>query len=177
MNSALYRIRTVLTLLFFTMFLSACFDNKEEDGPISLEIRPSGAVLIPAETRQFTAIAKHKNGNSEDVTSQVNWSSGDIAIATIDTTGLVTGITVGETAISANLNDLSSTTSLFVDPVPTVTAVTIAPLNPEIPDGGTLQMSAMNRYSNGTSSDVTNSITWGTNNSAIATVDANGLVT
>lgn len=56
------------------------------------------------ETSQFLAIGTFAGANGtmvEDVTSQVAWSSSDVKVATIDASGLATGINPGQTTIVA----------------------------------------------------------------------------
>jgi len=65
----------------------------------------SQTVLSTNETGQFIAIGTYSGGSGEavdeDVTSQVAWSSSDVKVATINVTGLATGINPGTTTITA----------------------------------------------------------------------------
>ena len=72
----------------------------------SLTILPNAQPVITVnETGQFIAIGTYTDGSgakvAEDVTSQVAWSSSDVKVATINTTGLATGINTGITTIVA----------------------------------------------------------------------------
>ena len=90
----------------------------------SLTIIPgTQTVLSTNETGQFIAIGTYSGGSGEtvdeDVTSQVAWSSSDVKVATINATGLATGINPGTTTITAiatSPNDTVVTaTSTFTD--------------------------------------------------------------
>jgi len=72
----------------------------------SIEVTPGVQVLnAPGETSQFKAIgtyAKAGHLTTRDITNQVQWSSSDVSVATIDSAGLATaGIVFGQTTIVA----------------------------------------------------------------------------
>jgi uncharacterized protein YjdB len=69
---------------------------------VSIAISPSLPTnLVQGGSQQFTAIGTYANGTTEDMTSKVLWSSSDIKVATIDSNGLVTGVGIGTTDITA----------------------------------------------------------------------------
>jgi hypothetical protein len=72
----------------------------------SIEVTPGVQVLnATGETSQFKAIgtyAKAGHSTTRDITNQVQWSSSDVSVATIDSAGLATaGIVFGQTTIFA----------------------------------------------------------------------------
>src|SRR5205823_5054271 len=76
----------------------------------------------------------------------------------------------------------SSTTSgggPNVPPPPTasLTFLQVTPGNASVAASSTQQFSATGKYSDGSSRDLTALVTWGSSSTAVATVDANGLVT
>ena len=64
---------------------------------------------------------------------------------------------------------------------PTLTSITVSPLNQSIPIGGTQQFNATGTYSDGTVQDVTTSVTWSSSDTSVATISnsagTNGLAT
>ncbi len=66
-------------------------------------------------------------------------------------------------------------------PAPTLTSITVSPLNQSIPIGGTQQFNATGTYSDGTVQDVTTSVTWSSSDTSVATISnsagTNGLAT
>jgi hypothetical protein len=68
----------------------------------SLAIIPATqAVTTLNETGQFIAIGTVATGTSEDLTNQVAWSSSDVKVATVNSSGLVTALNPGTTTITA----------------------------------------------------------------------------
>jgi hypothetical protein len=61
----------------------------------------TGTAPAPGSTSQFTATAKLSDGTTQTVTSQAAWSSSNTAVATVASTGMVTGVGLGEVDITA----------------------------------------------------------------------------
>jgi len=58
---------------------------------------------------------------------------------------------------------------------PSLTSIAVTPSNPSIVYGATQQFAATGTYSDATTQNLTNQVTWGSTNSAVATVNAAGL--
>jgi uncharacterized protein YjdB len=101
------------------------------------------------------------------------WSSGSSAVATVSSTGVVTGVSVGETIITAtgNDSDAKGTHAVVVTALPVAPSPSVSVLgNHRVEVGATLVLTATTV--NGTDA----SYTWASSNIALATV-ANGTVT
>ena len=109
----------------------------------------------------------------------LQWTSSNPSVLTVDANGLVTGAGVGSATITATAvgMELSSTTAQITVSAIEPTSIQINEGDEwttlEIPEGGTLQLTATVLPTN--ASDKT--VTWASNNTNIATVDQNGLVT
>ena len=79
----------------------------------SIAILPNPATLIPGQTQQFIATGTYSDSSFGDITSCATWTSSDTATATISSTGLVTGISVGTTDITATSGSIKSPPSLL----------------------------------------------------------------
>jgi hypothetical protein len=72
----------------------------------SIQVLPNAAVASYAgQTLQYKAYGTYNRGGShpsqnQDITSQVDWTSNTVAVATIDATGLATVTGAGATSIS-----------------------------------------------------------------------------
>ena len=146
----------------------------EAGSPTTLAVTPDTSTLTAiAETAQLTASAEDEYGNT--VASGVSWSSSDEGVATVDGTGLVTAAGNGTARIAATVGSLA-------DSVDVTVAQEVAGVFIDVGDGWvvwqrTLQLSGSAADANGYPVPGTSITGWTTADSAIATVDASGLVT
>ena len=103
--------------------------------PLSLTIAPAltSMAVTPANptnrvgtTQQFTATGTYSDGSTQNLSSQATWTSSSTAVATINVSGVATGVTAGITTISAALGSVSGNTTLTIQPPPL--AITTASL-------------------------------------------------
>ena len=139
----------------------------------SLELDKTAAEITEGETLQLAATVL-----PEDATDQtVTWTSSDEGVATVDANGMVTAVAPGTATITATTNDGSNLTAactVTVKPaVVPATSVTLNETSAEVTVGETLQLTATVLPENASNPTVT----WSSSDDAIATVDANGLVT
>ena len=140
----------------------------------SVTVSPSSASLTVGQTTQLTATPKDANGNP--LTGRtITWTSGNTAVATVNTSGLVTGASAGSTTITATSGGQSGTSAITVTVVP-VASVTVAPASLGLTVGQTGQLGATVKDANGNVL-TGRTITWTSNNTGVATVNASGLVT
>jgi hypothetical protein len=67
----------------------------------ALVVTPNPALIAAAQPLQFTALGFFADGSMKDLTSSVAWSSSNEAVATVDAQGLATGVSAGDTTITA----------------------------------------------------------------------------
>src|SRR5262249_22191033 len=91
--------------------------------------------------------------------------------------------TVGATTLraravddSGNLGAASQAVSVTIAPS-TLVSIAIAPANSTVTVGGTQQLTATGTYSDNSTKDLTTQVTWTSSSTAIAMVNASGLVT
>ncbi len=103
----------------------------------------------------------------------VTWSSSDTSVATVNASGLVTGVGEGMATITASAGNVSG--SAVVTVMQPVASVEVSPSADTIGLGRTLQLTAEGFDENG---DAVESVqfSWESSDVAIATVDASGLV-
>ncbi len=167
--------------LLVALFMSSCSGFFLGSHDIaSLKISPTGPFVKPTATQQFTATATFGNNTMGDVTSTVTWTSSSNGIATIDSSGLATGVALGTTTIKAKSGSVSASTILTVANR-TVTSITISPTNPTVSFSlgtNTQQFMATADFSDGSNNvDVTNQVNWTSSNQSVATIASNGLAT
>jgi uncharacterized protein YjdB len=136
-------------------------------------IAVSGFAPTTGGTSQFTAAAVYSDGSSVDVTSQASWTSSSSAVATVSSTGVVTGVSRGAATVSATYHDLTGSATFNVGT--TLSLVVVSGTAPAIGAGN--QFTAMARFDDGSIQDVTKQAVWTSSNSDLATVGADGVVT
>lgn len=138
----------------------------------SVEVTPAvGAVSVGA-TLQLTATPRDAGGGPLD--RPVVWTSSDPAIATVNATGLVTGVATGPVTITATSQGKAGTAALTVR-VAVASVMLSDPGGEPVAPGGTVQLTAVAFDGNGVAL-VGRNFTWSSSDNAVATVDDTGLV-
>lgn len=79
-------------------------DNVRVTGAVYISITPYMKRISAGQTQQFTATMIDNEGSAVDVTNEVVWASSDTDIATINSSGLATGLAEGDVTISATMS-------------------------------------------------------------------------
>ncbi len=140
-----------------------------------IAVSPTAATISPGGTARLVATANFADGTSSDITASALWTSSDGTKATVSS-GLVTGVAVGTSTITATFGGFSGTAAITVSPAALV-GITCAPASLTVPLGATAPLKATGTYAGGTSRDITADVSWSTDDGSIAKVDATGLVT
>lgn len=171
--------------------LTGCFCGqffRGSDDVVAVTISPTNTSILPGATQKFTATGTFGgngtttdgNGGTGDVTLITTWNSSDSSIVSIDKTGLAKGNKLGTVTISGNCQCYMPQTNLTVSNQMTTTAallsIAVTPVNATLQAGQTQQFIATGTYSNGTTSVITDSALWTSDNTA-ATVSSRGLAT
>ena len=161
--------------------VSASGSNPATAGPpaiASIAVTPNPAAVEVGSAIAFTATATLTDSSSQDISATATWNSSSTAVATIDAAGSATGVTPGNTNITAAAPGANGTVTSPAA-VLTVTAVLLSidvePTAPSVPLGDTQQFSATGHYNDGSTLDLTNSAAWASSKPSVATVDASGL--
>lgn len=141
----------------------------------SIKVTPATAAIGMGGKQQFTATGFYKDGSQKDLTSSVTWTSSRPKIATV-AAGLATGVSVGRSIIRATHGEISGAATLTVTNL-TLVSIAVTPANPSIALGTQQQFHATGTYSNGSTLDITSSVTWASSSSTVATIAATGLAT
>jgi alpha-tubulin suppressor-like RCC1 family protein len=140
--------------------------------PAVVTVSPNPLSITTGSTAQLSATVQDASGDT--LTAAVTWNSLNPSIATVNGSGLVTGVTQGTAIITATSGGIVGRDTVNVGPAP-VASVTLSAQGTHVGVGATIQYSATPRDAQG--NPLTRPITWGTSDSAVATVNANGLVT
>ncbi len=140
----------------------------------SLQVSPASANLLVGQALSLTATTRDSAGNPL-IGRPVSWTSSNPSVATVSSSGQVTGVTQGSATITATSESKSNTAALTVTSVP-VAAVAVAPATANLTVGQTVQLTATPKDSAG-SALTGRTVTWASSNTAVATVGPSGLVT
>jgi uncharacterized protein YjdB len=139
-----------------------------------VEVTPPAATILVGASQGLTAVTKSAAGAPLPGRS-VSWSSLAPAVATVNGSGLVTGVSQGVAEVTATSEGVSDTATVTVQPVP-VASLTLTPASETVVVGGEATLTATTR-------DAANNlltgrvIAWGSLDPAVATVAGNGTVT
>ncbi len=156
--------------LFGSVYLTTC--GTQPNVPVTgVTVSPATATVSVGGTTPLTATIAPSNATNQNV----SWSSSNTAVATVNASGVVTGVTAGTATITVTTQDgnRTATSAITVNNtnVP-VTGVTVSPATASINVGATQQLTATVAPANATNKTVS----WSTSNAAVATVNASGLV-
>lgn len=133
-----------------------------------ITLTPASGTIIMGSSLQLQATGIFADGDTEDLTQFVTWNSSASSVATINPTGLVNAIAPGSATITASLGNTTATATLTV-PTPSV-SIAIAPQNPSVSQGNTQQFTAMGTYADGSTQDLTASVSWSSSNNSVVMI-------
>jgi uncharacterized protein YjdB len=142
----------------------------------SIAVTPANPSIAAGLVQQFTATGTFTDSTTQDLTSTVTWSSSAGNIATVDSSGLASGLATGNTTITALFGSVSGGTGLIVTQAQ-LQSVTVTPQNLSLSNGTAVQLTATGHYSDGTTADISSLAAWTSTDNTIASVDNTGLVT
>ncbi len=142
----------------------------------TIQVTPSPVNIAKGQTQQLAALAIYSDGTSSPVTSSVTWTPGDTNTATVTSAGLLSGVEMGSTTLTAKKDGITSNTVAVNVSTAAITAIQVTPSPVNIAKGQTQQLVAQATYSDGTSSPVTSSVTWTSGDTNTATVTSAGLL-
>jgi len=136
----------------------------------TIEVSPTNPSIANGTSRQFRAVAIFSDTSKQDITAYAAWSSSTPS-ATITAAGLATGVSSGTATITAAYGGLSGATTLTITAA-SLASIEVTPTNGSIAAGLTLQFTAIGVYTDNTTQNLTQSVTWSSVNSAIAVISS-----
>jgi uncharacterized protein YjdB len=163
--------------------------SEEKSGSAALTAASTTTTIAPVATVTLSVASSVNVGQSVQATATlkdsvgnvltgrtITWVSSDANIASVSTTGLVTGVTGGAVTITASAEGKSASAVVTsVAPKPAVHMITLTASSTTITIGELTQVTAVPKDVNGT--PITGlTITWSSSPSAVATVSSSGMV-
>src|SRR5438477_13062521 len=81
---------------------------------VSLSLAPKSPSIVVSGTEQFTATANYSDGSTQSVTNSATWTSSDTSKASVQNTGVASGIAAGSSTITATYSGQSASTVLTI---------------------------------------------------------------
>ncbi|HEX6809389.1 MAG TPA: Ig-like domain-containing protein [Gemmatimonadaceae bacterium] len=139
----------------------------------SVQLTPSSADILVGDVLQLVATPRDANGNA--LTGHtITWVSSTPAVASVSSSGSVTGLAQGTTTITATSEGITSTSDITVSPLMPDTVV-VSPASVSIQPKQTAQLTANVRDSHGQPMSTT--VSWLSGDPSLASVSGTGLVT
>jgi hypothetical protein len=142
----------------------------------SITLSPSPVSLPVNGTQPLTATGHFTDASTATLTG-LTWTSGSTSIATVTSSGVVTGAGAGSTSVSARdpATGISASVSVTVA-VKTLSSITLSPSSLSLAVNGSQQLTATGHYTDGSSATI-GGLTWSSTYGTIASVSTSGLVT
>jgi hypothetical protein len=140
---------------------------------VSIAVTPDTPSIANGSTLQFVATGTYTSGPPQILTAQATWASLTPSVAVISNAaasrGLATSISEGVTTIRATVGGVIGTTQLTISGA-TLDTITITPGDSTIANGTTRSFHATGNYSDGSSQDLTATVTWTSGTPGVATI-------
>src|SRR4029079_6028070 len=149
-------------------------DQTGGDSIASVVVSPPTSTLVIGAQVPLQASVQDAGGKVVTGVS-VLWSGQDSKVASVSSSGVVTGVAVGTTQVAASANGKSGIAAITVQKTPVAT-VTVRPSRIDATPGVKTPLTGI-AYDAAQNALTDRTITWTTSNSGVATVDANGMVT
>jgi len=144
----------------------------------AIAVTPANPTLAAGTSTTLVATGTFSDASTQDLTSQVTWSSDNTAHVTVAATGTVTAVGVGPSTITAKRGSVVGTTIVTVSTaVLSSLAIVSDPPGPlTVPVGHALQLTAVATLSDGTKQVLGAEAHWAVEATAVATISATGLL-
>ncbi|MEW6996689.1 Ig-like domain-containing protein [Colwelliaceae bacterium BS250] len=139
-----------------------------------LIISPVNVSLAAGNSQAFTVYGLYTDSSSKNLTNQANWQGSDDSIAYVNQQGIAKSATAGEITVMATVQDKQISAKLTVTSAE-LTRIAVTPQRISVAAGNDRQLLATAYFSDLTTRNITNELTWYSDDAAVATVVANGM--
>lgn len=140
---------------------------------VGIEVTPTDAKLAKNFSLQYSATGLYSDGSTRDITAEVSWRSSNGNAAEVGDSqgskGLAAGIAAGETTVVARWATVEGATRLIVTDA-TLSKLDVTPVSAGVPKGLGRQFQATGTFSDNSTQDLTEQVTWSSSDVNVATV-------
>lgn len=145
---------------------------------VSLSVTPASSSLAVGTVQQFTATGAFSDGTTQDVTESATWTTSASQVVSVSsaagTKGLVTALAPGTAAVSASFSGVTSNAAAITVTAAALVSISVTPSNPTVVVGFGVQFFATGAFSDNTTQDLTNAVTWSSSSGIALISDATG---
>ena len=140
----------------------------------SIAISPALTSIPAGQKLRYAASGTFADGSTQDVSTSVTWTSSNSAVAVIASqagtgSGLATGVSPGTVSLTASSESITSNVATL-KVSPSTSYLTVSPATVAITQGQQTQFTATTTLPDGTTQDVTNSVTWASSTPTVGTI-------
>ena len=180
-RSHAYTARTFVATMLAATLIAACGGGDTPTGTppevvARIDVSAATTTIAPQQTVQVQAVAKSATGSTIGTVEPV-WSSSSNAIATVNPSGIVTGVAPGTATIRATSGTVSGTLDVTVTSgVGVLVTIAVDVQDRTIELGSVTQATVSGRDAQGNAVALGNRVvTWATSNASIATISNSGV--
>lgn len=140
---------------------------------LSIAVSASQPSLPLGESESLTATGSFSNGSAQDLTQSVTWQTSPSTVAKINSHGDLTSLAPGSAQVSAAYQGITGNASITIGPA-ALLHITVVAIQSSLPLGESEPLTATGSFSDGSTQDLTASVTWKASPSAVATINAQG---
>jgi hypothetical protein len=186
-NRSFKKSFTIISFFSLVLILTACGNSEDAQkvkdaldvnqlGITDLQLTSPNTLVEFDATEQFTAqaIIGDGSGSPLSVNDKVKWSISDADAATINSSGLLTGKNVGLVTVTIQLADLMATKDIQLSNALLETIDIINIPTPVSVCHAAYQLNANGNYDDSTVRDLTDQVTWSSDNTDLLVIDETG---
>lgn len=142
----------------------------------SIQVSPGALRLAKGQVEELEATAVYSDQTTSDISDEVTWLTADANTVSISQAGKVLGISPGITQVTAHKDGVSSVPVEVEVTNAYITAIQVNPTSLRLAKGQREKLQAMAIYSDETTSDVSDDVSWSVSDPMRVSVSASGLV-
>jgi uncharacterized protein YjdB len=143
---------------------------------VSIQVNPQNPSLDTGAAQPLTATGTFSDGTQQNLTTLVSWTTSAATVATVSSTGQVTGVGAGQATITATSGSVTGSTQVTVTSA-TLLSITVSPGNATLATGTTQQFIATGTFSDGTQQNLSTTVSWSSSALGVATIASTGVST
>ncbi len=137
---------------------------------VSLAVTPSTTVLAPSSTLVYQASGTYSDSTTQNISNVATWTSDTPSVVSITSSGQATGQSAGTAIITATLGSVSNTANVVVEGSALQSITVASSVTTSIPAQVAVQYTATAHFADGSTQNITSSVTWTSSKSSVATI-------